>query len=385
MIDSLNSQLNGNICKYTKVFDINGIESDFLEKITEYKFGKKTGKELEFFRNKNIKKKVFYLMDNLHGLYTEYFENCFPKKKIEYWYGKKNGKYKEWYINGTLKKECFYNMDILDKTYKEFLYNGKLLYNILYENGNIISNNLLDDSMKNHFFYKSSPYKTYYTFRYNYIDTKNIYENDKLYKKIIYYPFSYRIKTEITYFPDGTIQNKNNFNLIGQFDGIQITWHIYKNIKYIKKQIRYRDGLIISEFNDNETIFKNNKNISILSPPNTDLIVWKKCYSNDSDSFNIPVLLKLLIPKKVKRLLFIDNNLDLFHSRAECCIIKEIISLNSYKKNIKEAYSLSYNNISKKFIYKLGDTIKDILFNSDINNINGNGIYYNIDFDDAQK
>ena len=155
--------------------------------------------------------------------------------------------------------------------------------------------------------------------------------------------------------------------------------------RFLKKKIRYRDGVIISKYNDNELIFKNNNGYSVISLPKKELIVWKLCKSNEQKYLNKFVLVKLKIQKNSKRLLFIDDNTDMFLSRSENALVLDIYSLED-DTIIREAWAyLTPFDKSEKIIFRVGETVNSYNFDENINNINGGGIYYNLNYDDAKN
>ena len=378
------------ILKYTKEKNFLGENIEYLNSKTEYNNNEKI-KETEFFKNKYIKSITNYSLNKKHGLYQEYYDNLIIKKEIFYFLDKKHGIYKEWYNNGSVKIDTIYNMDLIDGYYKEFLFNGKQVYNIFYRNGIICypdTKQKLNSSYTTHFKQLLNNDSEKHIYRYNKLEQKYLYNQfrEKI-KKTIYYPSSDKIKSEIYYFINGFVKEKKNFNYIGKLDGIQILKTINEDNEIVlKKRIRYKDGKIISNYNDGELVYNDNYGNSLISIPNKELIVWKACLSNDIKTLGQKVMVKLKIPRKSKRLLFINNNNIIEKSRTEYAIVEEIHSYkNPENRNYTEAISFMCKNNTKRIIYKLSNTIYAETFDNDLNNLNGKGIYYCLQYSEAEK
>lgn len=352
---------NGRVSIYNYYIDNYGISHKYLEKITNYINNYKYGEEIIYFYNKKVKVISNFYYNKLDGTYLEFYENGLAYIECTYKWDVKTGYYKEWFENGILKIDCNYSMNLLNGKYKEYNKIGEIIKDYFYIYG-----------VNQDIFYKQN-YSTLLGLIY-----KNIYD------KLIFYPFSEIVKSRIIYFANGEIKNKLNYDYSGKLNGIQI----YKNINkygniFIQKRIRYKHGKIISSPIDYELIFKNKNDESMVSIANTELIGWKACLSNDEKTLNKPVIVKLKIPKNAKRLPFINDNSNIYKSRAE---FAHVLDIYDYFDNEIISYKEAYSFISRnKLIYKKKSIVFPKFFDSDINNTRSGGIHYCLSYDDACK
>ena len=356
---------NGLIQKYIKEDN-----NEYLESSTEYLSGKKNGLERIYYPNNNLKKITNYSIDDPHGNSKEYYPNGNIKSDINYWYGMRNGKYSYWWENGNLKIETNYFKNLIHENYKEYDANGNIIEKDYYIKG-VKQQKKQKETIKTNINNKYTTYEKFY------------YENGRIIQKDIFYPFSKKVKTCIKYFPNDNkiIREKKNFNLVGKLDGIYLLRDYYKGRIFIRKKIKYLNGNIIPY---DDLVYKNKNKLCIISLPNVEIYGWKACLSNDPSTYGDRVMVKLKIPKRAKRLLFIEGGAEINKSRAEYAHVEEIHSFNDPNDGeYNEAYS--FLNKKKRIIYKKGEIVYPDFFDDNMNNVSSGGIYYCLLYEDAIK
>nr|MBA3971598.1 toxin-antitoxin system YwqK family antitoxin [Bacteroidota bacterium] len=120
------------------------------------------GEVISFFSNGNIKSKLFYISNNLHGTQFYFHMNGKPHSKTTYLHGMLEGPFQEYYDNGNLQMEGTFHYNKkegsfinytqqgikliegkyaagnINEQYKYFYENGQLAYSLLYKHGKLI-------------------------------------------------------------------------------------------------------------------------------------------------------------------------------------------------------------------------------------------------------
>ncbi|MAZ73658.1 MAG: hypothetical protein CMC70_10995 [Flavobacteriaceae bacterium] len=216
-----NGEVTGDLLEY----HLNGQE--FLK--TSYKSGKKHGAETRYYSNGKIAGESNYKDDHLHGPYVDYFKNGKIKEEGNYNEGKANGWWKSYYSDGVLESESLYNDGEIEGTSKFYNTEGSLHIEYEYKRGNIVAykffdteGNLIKEDKKRggKFNYISySPYGikliegiydvdggkigewVYYN-DYGILQSKGVYEDNKLNGVYTTYHLSGEIETQSTYKED---------------------------------------------------------------------------------------------------------------------------------------------------------------------------------------
>lgn len=105
--------------------------------VTNYVFGKKEGRYVQYNIKKQITISAFYKENELHGDYVSFYRDGKPEEVGKYDLGKKTGIWKRYHFNGKLAMEVNYGADGERAGWqKEFDLLGELIYEKLYEKGN---------------------------------------------------------------------------------------------------------------------------------------------------------------------------------------------------------------------------------------------------------
>jgi antitoxin component YwqK of YwqJK toxin-antitoxin module len=127
-------------------------------KISEEEFhcGTKHGVSRRFYPTGELLEESEWQNGRQEGSYSVFFKNGSPYLQCKFSDGSRNGLCLSYFQNGRIEMEAYYFNNLRDKEWKYFDENGKLLYMLKYDNGNLLNPEVRDsiDKLQNNDFEK---------------------------------------------------------------------------------------------------------------------------------------------------------------------------------------------------------------------------------------
>ena len=120
----------------------------------EYKKGIKHGISRRYYPGGELLEEAEWQNGQQEGNYRVFFQNGSPYMQCKYSNGRRNGLCLSYFQNGRVEMEAWFLSNLRDKDWKYFDENGKLLYTLKYDRGNLLNPEVrdsLDNLKKNEF------------------------------------------------------------------------------------------------------------------------------------------------------------------------------------------------------------------------------------------